>query len=33
VYELHSFDRDMDIDLLEFPTGVHLRARPSQFVK
>lgn len=32
VYELHSFDTDMDIDLLEFPAGVHLRARPSQFV-
>ena len=33
VYELHSFDREMDIVLVEFPPGVHLRTRPGQFVR
>jgi hypothetical protein len=32
-YELHSYDRDMHIELVEFPPGVHLRARPGQFVR
>jgi hypothetical protein len=32
VYELHAYDREMHIDLLEFPPGVRLRARPRQFV-
>ena len=32
-YELHSYDRDMHIELAEFPPGVHLRTRPGQFVR